>query len=91
MQAEDAVAVVGDYPSGYGGYMREVGITLKRDASAIVNVVEAGETIVITRRGAPVARMGPLAAPGRLERLVDQGLMRGRGSPRAFRLTCRSS
>lgn len=56
--------------------MREVGIKeLKRDASAIVDAVEAGETIVITRRGAPVARMGPVAAPARVQRLVDQGLM----------------
>jgi len=39
--------------------MRQVGIKdLKRDASAIVDAVEAGETIVITRRGTPVARMG---------------------------------
>jgi prevent-host-death family protein len=56
--------------------MREVGIKeLKRDASAIVDAVEAGETIVITRRGTPVARMGPVAAPARVQRLVDQGLM----------------
>ena len=56
--------------------MREVGIKeLKRDASAIVDAVEAGETIVITRRGTPVARMGPLAAPSRVQRLVEQGLM----------------
>ena len=56
--------------------MREIGIKeLKRDASAIVDAVEAGETIVITRRGTPVARMGPLAAPGRVQRLVEQGLM----------------
>jgi prevent-host-death family protein len=56
--------------------MREVGIKeLKRDASAIVDAVEAGETVVITRRGTPVARMGPIAAPPRVQRLVDQGLM----------------
>lgn len=62
--------------------MREVGIKeLKRDASAIVGAVEAGETIVITRRGAPVARMGPVAAPGRVQQLVGQGLMRWPGVP----------
>lgn len=56
--------------------MREVGIKeLKRDASAIVDAVEAGETVVITRRGNPVARMGPVAAPPRVRRLVEQGLM----------------
>ncbi len=62
--------------------MREVGIKeLKRDASAIVDAVEAGETVVITRRGVPVARMGPVAAPARVQRLVDQGLMSWPGSP----------
>lgn len=56
--------------------MRQVGIKeLKRDASAIVDAVEAGEMIVITRRGTPVARIGPVAAPARVQRLVDQGLM----------------
>ena len=56
--------------------MRRVGIKeLKRDASAIVDAVEGGETIVITRRGVPVARMAPVAAPARVQRLVDQGLM----------------
>lgn len=62
--------------------MREVGIKeLKREASAIVAAVEAGETIVITRRGAPVARMGPVAAPARVQRLVDQGLLSWPGGP----------
>lgn len=62
--------------------MREVGIKeLKRDASAIVDAVEAGETVIVTRRGTPVARLGPLAAPGRVQRLVDQGLMSWPGSP----------
>lgn len=62
--------------------MREVGIReLKQNASAIVDAAEAGETIVITRRGAPVARIGPVAAPGRVQRLVDQGLMTWPGVP----------
>jgi prevent-host-death family protein len=62
--------------------MRQVGIKeLKRDASAIVDAVEAGETIVITRRGAPVARMGPVAAPARVQRLIDEGLMTWPGLP----------
>jgi prevent-host-death family protein len=56
--------------------MREVGIKeLKRDASAIVDAVEAGESIIITRRGTPVARMAPVRAPAGVQRLVDQGLM----------------
>ena len=62
--------------------MREVGIKeLKRDASAIVDAVEAGETIVITRRGTPVARIGPVGAPASVQRLVDQGLVSWPGVP----------
>jgi prevent-host-death family protein len=62
--------------------VREVGIKeLKRDASAIVDAVEAGETVVVTRRGTPVARIGPLGAPARVQRLVDQGRMTWPGSP----------
>lgn len=62
--------------------MRQIGIKeLKRDASAIVNAVQAGETVVITRRGAPVARIGPVGAPARVQRLVDQGLMSWPGVP----------
>lgn len=62
--------------------MREVGIKeLKRDASAIVDAAEAGETIVITRRGVVVARIGPVAAPSRVQRLVDHGLMTWPGVP----------
>jgi prevent-host-death family protein len=54
---------------------------LKRDASAIVDAVEAGETVVVTRRGTPVARIGPLGAPARVQRLVDQGRMTWPGLP----------
>lgn len=62
--------------------MREVGIkALKRHASAIVAAVEAGETIVITRRGTPVARMGPVAALPQVQALVDNGLMSWPGGP----------
>lgn len=62
--------------------MRQVGVKeLKRDASAIVEAAEAGETIVITRRGTPVARIGPVAAPGRVQRLVGEGLMTWPGVP----------
>jgi antitoxin (DNA-binding transcriptional repressor) of toxin-antitoxin stability system len=46
-----------------------------------VDAVEAGETLVITRRGMPVARIGPLGAPPRVQRLVDQGRMTWPGLP----------
>jgi len=56
--------------------MRRIGIKeLKRDASALVDAVEAGETIVVTRRGTPVARMGPVSAPEKVRRAVDEGLL----------------
>lgn len=62
--------------------MREVGIKeLKRDASAIVDAVEAGETVVITRRGKPVARLGSIGVPRDVQRLVDQGLMTWPSAP----------
>jgi prevent-host-death family protein len=64
------------YLRSYGCHVRKVGIKeLKRDASAIAAAVEAGETVVITRRGAPVARMGPVAAPERVQRLADQRVL----------------
>ena len=62
--------------------MRRIGIKeLKRDASAIVAAVEAGETVVVTRRGTPVARLAPVGAPAGVQRLVDQGLMTWPGAP----------
>jgi prevent-host-death family protein len=62
--------------------VREVGIKqLKRDASAIVDAVQAGETVIITRRGTRVARIGPLGAPAGVQRLVDQGSMTWPGGP----------
>ena len=62
--------------------MRRIGIKeLKRDASAIVDAVEAGETVVVTRRGTPVARLAPVGAPAGVQRLVDQGLMTWPGAP----------
>jgi antitoxin (DNA-binding transcriptional repressor) of toxin-antitoxin stability system len=71
-----------DYLWCYGGHMREVGIKeLKRDASAIVQAVEAGETVLVTRRGMPVARIGLLGAPARVQRLVDEGRMTWPGLP----------
>jgi prevent-host-death family protein len=62
--------------------MRRIGIKeLKRDASAIVDAVEAGETVVVTRRGTPVARLAPVGAPPGVQRLLDQGLMSWPGAP----------
>jgi len=46
---------------------------LKQNASAVVQRVKAGETIVVTERGVPVARMVPVGEMG-LEDLVQAGL-----------------
>ncbi len=56
--------------------MRTVGIRdLKQNASAVVAAVTAGEDILITDRGRPVAQLGPLA-DNRLDRLVVTGRAR---------------
>ncbi|MEM6441704.1 MAG: type II toxin-antitoxin system Phd/YefM family antitoxin [Pseudomonadota bacterium] len=56
--------------------MREVGaFDAKTHLAALLSDVEAGETIVITRRGKPVAKLGPLE-PAKRER--KPGFMKGR-------------
>jgi prevent-host-death family protein len=53
--------------------MEEVGIrALKQNASAVVARAAAGETVVITDRGRPVARLVPLHQ-SRLERMRAEG------------------
>lgn len=66
--------------------MRTTTITrAKSGLSALIDEVKAGESIVITDRGVPVARLEPIATSidptGRVERLVRAGLARpGRGT-----------
>ena len=58
--------------------MKEVGIrALKQNASAVVAEAAAGETVIITDRGRPVAQMLPLPGGG-LRRLERAGLVRPR-------------
>jgi prevent-host-death family protein len=46
--------------------MREIGaFEAKTHLSALLDAVEAGEEIVITRRGRPVARLAPAQGPAR--------------------------
>jgi len=53
--------------------MSEVGIrALKQNASAVVAEAAAGETVTITDRGRPVARMTAIPR-SRLRALVDEG------------------
>lgn len=54
-------------------HMSEVGIrALKQNASAVVAEAAAGETVTITDRGRPVARMSAIPK-SRLQALIDEG------------------
>ncbi len=60
----------------------------KNGLSALIDLVRAGESVVITDRGRPVARLEPVAsaddAPGRLLRLERAGIVQdGAGGPAA--------
>lgn len=59
-------------------YMKEtVGIReLKNSASRIIDRVEAGEPIMVTRRGKPVARIIPTATPPHLAAMIAGGAVR---------------
>jgi prevent-host-death family protein len=57
--------------------MERIGIReLRRDASAILRRVAAGETVEVTDRGRPVAFLVK-AMPNGLTRLEREGLLRG--------------
>lgn len=70
----------------YDSYMKVASIAhAKNHLSALLDRVRRGETVLITDRGRPVARLVPtvasdLADDARLERLERQGLLR-RGTP----------
>ncbi len=53
---------------------------LKAHLSRFLDAVKAGEEIVVTERGRPIARLGPVGAEGqgdaRLQHLVRAGLAR---------------
>jgi prevent-host-death family protein len=57
--------------------MIEVGIrALKQNASAVVAKAAAGETVIITDRGRPVAQMIPLPEKHGLDALIAAGRVR---------------
>lgn len=69
--------------------MRRATLTeAKNGLSALIDQVKAGQTIIITDRGVPVARLEPASSAegddeGRLARLERAGIIkRGRGDPR---------
>lgn len=55
---------------------------LKDSASAIIDRVEAGEPITVTRRGRPVAQIVSASTPPHLAALVAEGTVRPGESPR---------
>jgi len=63
----------------------------KNGLSALIDLVRGGETVVITDRGRPVARLEPVMStgdhPGRLLRLERAGVVRiGRSAPPVARI-----
>jgi prevent-host-death family protein len=55
---------------------------LKDSASAIIDRVEEGEAITVTKRGRPVARIVSAATPPHLAALVADGTVRPSEGPR---------
>jgi prevent-host-death family protein len=55
---------------------------LKDSASAIIDRVEEGEAITVTKRGRPVARIVSTATPPHLAALVADGTVRPSEGPR---------
>ncbi len=54
--------------------MKTIGVRdLRQQASKYLRLVGAGETVQITRRGRPVARLVPIPVGGRLSRLEADG------------------
>ncbi len=61
--------------------MRKASVSdLKARLSEFLRVVKSGEEVIVTERGAPIARLAPLGGPRRLEArvqaLLDAGLAR---------------
>ncbi len=52
---------------------------LRAELSGWIDRVRAGEEVVVTERGTPVARLVPVAAAPLLEQLTEQGVL---GRPR---------
>ncbi len=65
---------------------KTVGIReLKNNVSQIIEQVEAGETVTITRRGEPVARLMSATIPARLAAMIADGTVKP-GNGRRFTL-----
>lgn len=59
---------------------RAVGVRqLKNEASALIDEVERGASVTITRRGTPVARLVPAMAPPAVGALIEAGRLEWSG------------
>jgi prevent-host-death family protein len=68
------------YLTGYISQMEKVSVSkLKDQLSAYLKKVQDGQTLLVTDRNKPVARLEPLAQPGsetqRIARLAEQGIV----------------
>jgi len=62
--------------------MEEVGVReLKASLSRYLGKVKEGETVVVTERGKPIARIVPIAIPDHIARLIAQGTVTWSGTP----------
>jgi len=60
---------------------REVGLReFKNKVSSYIDSVEAGEVLVVTRRGTPVARVVPAGVSSGMARLIAEGRVRWTGA-----------
>jgi prevent-host-death family protein len=60
---------------------REVGLReFKNKVSSYIESVEAGEVVVVTRRGKPVARVVPAGVSPGMARLIAEGRVRWSGA-----------
>jgi len=71
---------------GQNSQMKSATITeAKNRLSALIDQVRAGQSVLITDRGLPVARLEPIAADpdqaGRIGRLERAGILRGATQP----------
>lgn len=55
---------------------------LEDDASSIIDRVQSGEAITVTKNGRPVARIVPTNIPPHLSALIADGTVRAPGGPR---------
>ena len=54
----------------------EISVTeLRKDVNGALAAVKAGDSVVITERGVPIARIGTVAGSDLLSSLIDDGLI----------------